>query len=76
MSSTVRWHLLHRLREKNVKILSSMEVRKIGEGEVVVTSVKGSETLGGFDVVILAAGASSNNELASEVGTRSQRCTS
>jgi 2,4-dienoyl-CoA reductase-like NADH-dependent reductase (Old Yellow Enzyme family)/thioredoxin reductase len=67
ISSTARWHLLHRLREKKVKILSSTEVRKIGKGEVVVTSEKGSETLGGFDVIILAAGASPNNELASEV---------
>jgi NADPH-dependent 2,4-dienoyl-CoA reductase/sulfur reductase-like enzyme len=67
LSSTARWHLLHRLREKRVKILSSMEVRKIGKGEVAVTSEKGSETLGGYDVIILAVGAGSNNELASQV---------
>jgi hypothetical protein len=43
-----------------------MEVKRIGEGEVVVATEKGSETLKGLDTIILAVGAESRNELASE----------
>jgi len=66
LSTTVRWHLLHRLREKKVKVLTATEVKRIGRGEVVVASGGGGKTLRGFDAVILAVGARSRNELASE----------
>ena len=67
ISSTVRWHLLRRLRLKKVRILTLAEVKRIGKGEVVLAPGKGDKTLGGFDSIILTAGARSRNELSSEV---------
>ncbi len=66
LSSTVRWHLLNRLRKKKIKIYVSTEVKEIGEQEVVVAMDKGNETWNNFDNIILAVGTNSTNELASE----------
>ncbi len=67
MSSTVKWHLLHRLKGKGVKIVASTEVREIMREGIVVATEKGNEIWQGYDAIILALGSKSRNELTSEV---------
>jgi 2,4-dienoyl-CoA reductase-like NADH-dependent reductase (Old Yellow Enzyme family)/thioredoxin reductase len=67
MGETVRWHLMHRLRQQEVEIFTSTEVRKICHNGVVVRRGGGEETWEGFDTIVLATGVKPNNELSKEI---------
>lgn len=68
MGATVRWHLMNRTRNLNIRVYTSTQVKEIRSGGVVVVSRKGSdETWTGFDTVVLACGARSRDELSAEI---------
>jgi NADPH-dependent 2,4-dienoyl-CoA reductase/sulfur reductase-like enzyme len=68
MGATVRWHLMNRTRDQNIRIFTSTEVREIQPGGVVVVSRKGGrETWSGFDAVVLACGARSRDDLSAKI---------
>jgi 2,4-dienoyl-CoA reductase-like NADH-dependent reductase (Old Yellow Enzyme family)/thioredoxin reductase len=68
MGATVRWHLMNRTRQQNIRVYTSTQVKEIRSGGVVVVSRKGSDdTWTGFDTVALACGARSRDELSVEI---------
>jgi pyruvate/2-oxoglutarate dehydrogenase complex dihydrolipoamide dehydrogenase (E3) component len=68
MGATVRWHLMNRTRDLNIRIFTSTQVREIMSGGVVVVSRKGSEeTWSHFDSVVLACGSRPRDELSANI---------
>jgi pyruvate/2-oxoglutarate dehydrogenase complex dihydrolipoamide dehydrogenase (E3) component len=68
MGASIRWHLMHRLREQKIKIFTSTEIKEICRQGVVITSNGDEETWEGFDTIVLAAGVKPRNELLEEIG--------
>ena len=58
-----RYFLRRRMKEKEIKILTSTTVEEIVEGGVRVKTDEGSQVLGPVDTVVLATGAKSVNEM-------------
>ena len=58
-----RYFLRRRMKEKEIKILTSTTVEEIVEGGVRVKTEEGSQVLGPVDTVVLATGAKSVNEM-------------
>ena len=67
MGETVRWNLLYRIKERDIKIFTSTEVDEIKNQRVVVTKNGSKETWEGFDTVVLAVGMRSRNKIADEI---------
>ena len=64
ISPGARYFLRRRLKEKNVKMLTSTPVKAITGDGVVISPESGERTLGPVDTVVLATGARSVNDLA------------
>jgi 2,4-dienoyl-CoA reductase-like NADH-dependent reductase (Old Yellow Enzyme family)/thioredoxin reductase len=64
---TVRWNLLHRLKERSIKVFTCTEVNEIGRRGIVVTRNGRKETWEGFDTIVLALGIRSRNEIAAQI---------
>jgi len=67
MGATIRWNLLYRIKERDIKIFTSTEVDEIKNQRVVVTKNGSKETWEGFDTVVLAVGMRSRNKIADEI---------
>jgi 2,4-dienoyl-CoA reductase-like NADH-dependent reductase (Old Yellow Enzyme family)/thioredoxin reductase len=67
MGATLRWSLLHRLRERGIRIFTSTKVVEILRQGIVVTKNGTKETLEGFDTIVLATGTKSRNEIVDEI---------
>ena len=67
ISRAARYFLRRRLRERNVKILTSTPVKAITDEGVVISPEGGERTLEPVDTIVLATGARSVNDLAEEV---------
>ncbi|OGO08828.1 MAG: hypothetical protein A2Y61_06920 [Chloroflexi bacterium RBG_13_60_13] len=68
MGATVRWHLMNRTRNQNIRIFTSTQVREIRSGGVVVVSRNGSEEAwSAFDTIVLACGTKSRDELSTKI---------
>ncbi len=63
LAPTVRWHLVHKLMEKNVRIETSTRLMAIEEEAIVVERKDGRTSWKGYQAVVLAVGARSRNEL-------------
>jgi len=70
MGASIRWHLMHRLREQKVKIFTSTEIKEICRQGVVIKRNGGEETWKGFDTIVLATGVKPRNELVKESEAR------
>lgn len=64
---TARWHMMHRLRELKLEILTSTLVKEIGRQKVVIARDGREETLEDFDTIVLATGVRSRNELVKQI---------
>ncbi|MBI4334579.1 MAG: FAD-dependent oxidoreductase [Chloroflexi bacterium] len=67
MVSTVRFHLLTRLRNNGVPVLRSTEVVRADGDAVIAVSGASEVPLGAFDSIVLAVGAQPRNEIAGEL---------
>ncbi len=67
MGATVRWSLLHRLKECGIRIFTSTRVDEIHRQGVVVTKNGKKETWEGFDTIVMATGMRSRNEMVHEI---------
>ncbi|MBW2151994.1 MAG: FAD-dependent oxidoreductase [Deltaproteobacteria bacterium] len=52
----LQYHLLKRLEDKGVKILTSTKVIELGKGYVQVQDAAGTKRMDGFDTIVLAVG--------------------
>jgi NADPH-dependent 2,4-dienoyl-CoA reductase/sulfur reductase-like enzyme len=64
---SVRWHLMPRLAEPKIKILTSTKVENIDRDKIVVSKDGNKKTLRGFNTTIVAVGSRSENSLAESV---------
>lgn len=62
-----RFFLRKRLKEKQVRIVTQAKVKSISEGVVTVETNEGEQKIGPFDTIVMAAGASSVNDLEPQV---------
>jgi 2,4-dienoyl-CoA reductase-like NADH-dependent reductase (Old Yellow Enzyme family)/NADPH-dependent glutamate synthase beta subunit-like oxidoreductase len=62
-----RFFLRKRLKEKQVSIMTQAKVKSIAEGFVTVETPVGDEKIGPFDTIVMAAGATSVNDLQDQV---------
>lgn len=69
-SMQIRQLLMERLRDQNVEIMTSTTVKNIGENSVTVESGGIETTLEGADLIVLAMGSESVNELYEQVKDR------
>lgn len=67
MGATVRWNLLHRIKEGGIKTFTSTEVDEIGNQGIEVKKNGSKETWEGFDTVVLAVGMRSRNKIVDEI---------
>ena len=71
MGPTVRWNLLHRMKERGlVKIFTSTKIEKIGEQDVTVTTHEKTETWQRFDIIVLAVGIKAQNQIADQISSK------
>ena len=68
MGGTVRWHLMSRLKQRNVKIFTRARIKEIWPGGVARVSKDGAEEVWeGFDTIVLACGATPRNGIVREI---------
>jgi 2,4-dienoyl-CoA reductase-like NADH-dependent reductase (Old Yellow Enzyme family)/thioredoxin reductase len=68
MGGTVRWHLMNRTKNLNIKTFVSTQIKEIRAKGVVVISRNGvEETWEGFDTIVLACGVRSKDELSKQI---------
>jgi 2,4-dienoyl-CoA reductase-like NADH-dependent reductase (Old Yellow Enzyme family)/thioredoxin reductase len=68
MGGTVRWHLMNRTKNLNIKTFVSTQIKEIRPKGVVVVSRNGvEETWDGFDTIVLACGVRPKDELSKQV---------
>ncbi|MGD9033242.1 MAG: FAD-dependent oxidoreductase [Desulfobacteraceae bacterium] len=67
VGATVRWSLLHRLRERGIRIFTSTKVDEMSRKGIVVTKNGTKETWQGFDTIVLATGVKSRKEIVDEI---------
>ena len=68
MGGTVRWHLMNRTKNLNIKTFVSTQIKEIRPKGVVVVSRNGlEETWDGFDTIVLACGVRPKDELSKRV---------
>jgi len=68
MGATVRWHLMNRTRDQNIRIFTSTQVKEIRSAGTVVVSRKGGEEMwSAFDTVVLACGVRPRDELSAKI---------
>jgi pyruvate/2-oxoglutarate dehydrogenase complex dihydrolipoamide dehydrogenase (E3) component len=68
MGGTVRWHLMNRTKNLNMKTFVSTQIKEIRPEGVVVISRNGvEETWDGFDTIVLACGVRSKDELSKQI---------
>jgi pyruvate/2-oxoglutarate dehydrogenase complex dihydrolipoamide dehydrogenase (E3) component len=62
--SHLQYHLLKRLREKDVRILTSTRAIEFRRGTITIQDGMGKRTLKGFDSIVTALGAKPDNRIA------------
>ncbi len=68
MGGTVRWHLMNRTKNLNIKTFVSTQIKEIRPKGVVVISRGGSEEIwDGFDAIVLACGVRPKDELSKQL---------
>ncbi len=68
MGGTVRWHLMNRTKNLNIKTFVSTQIKEICPRGVVVVSRNGAEeTLDAFDTIVLACGVRPKDELSKQI---------
>jgi NADH dehydrogenase FAD-containing subunit len=68
MGGTVRWHLMNRTKNLNIKTFVSTQIKEIRSKGVVVVSRGGvEETWDGFDTIVLACGVRPKDELSKQI---------
>ena len=64
---TIRFHILHKLREAGVQLLPSTNIMSIQPDGVVMSTEEGKEFCQKFDTIVLAVGSKARNELVEEI---------
>jgi 2,4-dienoyl-CoA reductase (NADPH2) len=70
MGGTVRWHLMNRIREQSIQIVTSARVKEIRPGGVVVVRDDSEETWSPFDTIVVACGVKPRDGLSTGIGDK------